>query len=148
MWHKPCRTFHPWCPCIKTRCLLRPSDAYRHHYSKPSLVQIMAWRFLGAKPLSDPMLTYCELDPLEYISVKFNHNLNIFIQENAFENVVRKLAAILPRHQYVKMVLVLGHIFSWKRGVTYTSDNLLIFLQMYSTLHWERLYQWLSARLQ
>ena len=67
----------------------------------------MAWCFLDAKPLSDPMLTYCELDPLEYISVEFNHNLNIFIQENAFENVVRKLAAILPRHQYVKMVLVL-----------------------------------------
>ena len=22
MWHKPCRPFHPWCPCIKTRCLL------------------------------------------------------------------------------------------------------------------------------
>ena len=22
MWHKQCRTFHPWCPCIKTRCLL------------------------------------------------------------------------------------------------------------------------------
>ena len=21
MWHKPCRTFHPWCPCIKTSCL-------------------------------------------------------------------------------------------------------------------------------
>ena len=21
MWHKPCRTFHPWCVCIKTRCL-------------------------------------------------------------------------------------------------------------------------------
>ena len=21
MWHKPCRTFHPWCPCFKTRCL-------------------------------------------------------------------------------------------------------------------------------
>ena len=21
MWQKPCRTFHPWCPCIKTRCL-------------------------------------------------------------------------------------------------------------------------------
>ena len=24
MWHKPCRTFHPWCPCIKTRCLFYP----------------------------------------------------------------------------------------------------------------------------
>ena len=22
MWQKPCRTFHRWCPCIKTRCLL------------------------------------------------------------------------------------------------------------------------------
>ena len=21
MWHKPCRTFHLWCLCIKTRCL-------------------------------------------------------------------------------------------------------------------------------
>ena len=21
MWHKPCRTFHPWCLFIKTRCL-------------------------------------------------------------------------------------------------------------------------------
>ena len=25
MWHKPCRTFHPWCPCIKTRCLFYSS---------------------------------------------------------------------------------------------------------------------------
>ena len=22
MWHKPCRTFHSWCLCIKNRCLL------------------------------------------------------------------------------------------------------------------------------
>ena len=26
MWHKPCRTFHPWCPCIKTRCLYHHVD--------------------------------------------------------------------------------------------------------------------------
>ena len=24
MWHKPCRTFHPWCLCIKTHCLVIP----------------------------------------------------------------------------------------------------------------------------
>ena len=32
MWHKPCRTFHPWCLCIKTRCLFNikiPSYQYR-----------------------------------------------------------------------------------------------------------------------
>ena len=27
MWHKPCRTFHPWCLCIKTRCLF-PYDVF------------------------------------------------------------------------------------------------------------------------
>ena len=27
MWHKPCRTFHPWCLCIKTRCLLEALKA-------------------------------------------------------------------------------------------------------------------------
>ena len=26
MWHKPCRTFHLWCLCIKTRCLFLTSD--------------------------------------------------------------------------------------------------------------------------
>ena len=29
MWHKPCRTFHPWCPCIKTRCLYRYDGALK-----------------------------------------------------------------------------------------------------------------------
>ena len=29
MWHKPCRTFHPWYPCIKTRCLSYHDDAIK-----------------------------------------------------------------------------------------------------------------------
>ena len=50
---------------------------------------------LGAKPLAEPMLTYCQLDPWEQISV--NWKSNIFIHENAFENVVCEMAAILSR---------------------------------------------------
>ena len=40
---------------------LRPSDAYMIYVSVsyPSLVQIMACRLAGAKPLSEPMLEYC-----------------------------------------------------------------------------------------
>ena len=30
MWHKPCRTFHPWCLCIKTRCLCSFWCNHRH----------------------------------------------------------------------------------------------------------------------
>ena len=37
-----------------------------------ALVQIMACRLDGAKPLSEPMLTYCQLDPKEHISMRFH----------------------------------------------------------------------------
>ena len=37
----------------------------------PSLVQIMACRLFGAKPLSEPMMLYSQLDRKEHISVKF-----------------------------------------------------------------------------
>ena len=46
----------------------------------------MAFRLVGAKPLSEPMLEYCKLDPWEQNSIKFNRNSYIFIEENAFEN--------------------------------------------------------------
>ena len=37
---------------------LRPSDAYMRCWTGSSLVQIMACRLFGAKPLSEPMLEY------------------------------------------------------------------------------------------
>ena len=49
----------------------------------------MAWCLLGTKPLPEPMLTYCQVDPQKHISVKsylkFKH-----ILETAFENIVCK----------------------------------------------------------
>ena len=36
----------------------------------------------------------------------FNRNSYIFIQENAFDNVVRKMAAILFRLQHVRDILI------------------------------------------
>ena len=41
----------------------RPSDEYIHQWTRPSLVQIMAWHQIGAKPLSEPMLEYCLFEP-------------------------------------------------------------------------------------
>ena len=46
---------------------LRLSDAYMHHYNIPTFVQITACRLFGAKPLSEPMLSYCQLDLKEHI---------------------------------------------------------------------------------
>ena len=56
----------------------------------------MACRLVGAKPLSKQMLQYCY--KFQWI---VNRYPNIFIQENAFESVVREMAAILSRPQCV-----------------------------------------------
>ena len=40
-----------------------------------ALVQVLAWREKGDKPLPEPMLIYCQLDPEEPISVKIESKL-------------------------------------------------------------------------
>ena len=53
---------------------LRPADAYMRHPPRPLLVEIMACRLVGAKPLSEPMLEY------------FNSNLRNKLQWNIKRN--------------------------------------------------------------
>ena len=55
--------------------LSRPSDAYIRHQPKLSLLQMMACRLPGDKPLSEPMLYYCQLNPRNIIqsNSKFKH---------------------------------------------------------------------------
>ena len=65
----------------------------------------MACRLDGAKLLSEPMPPYCQVHPKEHISMKFYWNSNIFFQENAFEHVVCKMAAILSRGRWIKLLL-------------------------------------------
>ena len=48
-----------------------PSAAYMLQWIGSALFQIMACRLFVAKPLSKPMLGYCQLAPLEQTSVKF-----------------------------------------------------------------------------
>ena len=41
-------------------CSFRPSDAYVRQYNIPTLLQMMVCRPFGAKPLSEPVLPYCQ----------------------------------------------------------------------------------------
>ena len=61
----------------------------------PALVQIMACRLFGTKPLTKPAMDYFQLDPCEYISVKFYPKYNNF----HVKKKSAKLAAILSRPQ-------------------------------------------------
>ena len=72
-----------------------PRAAYMHQWTGSALVQIMTCRLFGAKPLPEPILTCCQLDPWKPTSVKYD------IHENAFENAVCEIAAILSRGRWV-----------------------------------------------
>ena len=67
---------------------------------------------VGAKPLSEPMLEYCHLELRNKLQWKLKRNSYTLIQENAFQNVVWKMAAILSRPQCVK-----GGIFWESRSI-------------------------------
>ena len=58
---------------------LRPSDANMRHQPISSLLQIMACRLAGDKPLSEPILEYCQLNPWEEISVKSEAKFTHFL---------------------------------------------------------------------
>ena len=80
------------------------SAAYMRQWIESALVQIMACRLFGAKPLPEPMLAYCQLDPweqnfsfmkihLRISSVKFQpfcHGLNVLTKSTAVTNVEQR----------------------------------------------------------
>ena len=52
-----------------------PSAAYMRRWTGSTLVQTMACRLVGTKPLSEQMPVYCQLEPWKQISVKFESEL-------------------------------------------------------------------------
>ena len=78
---------------------LWPSDTIWHHSTLSSLVQVKAWRLFVAKPM-----LYCRSTHRNKIQWYFIQNLNIFNKQNAFQNVVYKIVAILFRSQCLNSV--------------------------------------------
>ena len=58
---------------------LRPGDKYMHQCNVSSLVQLLVWHLSCAKPLPEPILTYCWLDLKEWYSMKFWSEYNSFL---------------------------------------------------------------------
>ena len=52
-----------------------PSATYMRRWIGSALVQVMAWRLFGAKPLPELMLPYCQLDPWEQLQWNSNRNM-------------------------------------------------------------------------
>ena len=70
-----------------------------------ALFQIMACRLFGPKPLPKPMMTYCQVNWTLRNKLQWNSNQNtkFFVHENAFENIVSEIGAILYRGRWVNI---------------------------------------------
>ena len=86
-----------------------PSTAYMRQWIGSALLQIMALRLFGAKPLSEPMF-YLNWILWNILQWHFNPKTNVFIHENASKNIVCEMAAILPRKSIVQ-----GKALAWTR---------------------------------
>ena len=78
------------------------------------LLQVMACRLFGAKPLPESMLTYCQIEPGNTFQWNLNRNSNIFIEENVFENAVCQNGGHLVQGEMS---------YSKYPGVKWTPDN-------------------------
>ena len=74
--------------------VLRSKDAHVRRRTRSSLIEVMACRLFGAKPLSRPILDNCQWDPKEHISIKSYLKIKR-VHRKAFENVLCRLSAIL-----------------------------------------------------
>ena len=84
-----------------------PSAAYMRPWTGSTLVQVMACRLFGAKPLPEPMLPYCQLDPWEQTHWHLNQNtLKLFIRENTLENF--EMRFILSSGRWVILIITIN----------------------------------------
>ena len=77
-----------------------------HPWIGSAFAEIMACHLFGVKPLSQPMLGYCQLNHTyrNKLQWNFNQNKKLFIHENASKCNVCKMAAILSRGIWVNVL--------------------------------------------
>ena len=70
----------------------------------------MACRLVGTKPLSEPVVAYFQRTHRNKTQLNFNLISSICIQENAFQTVICKMAAVLCQPQLSVIFIRLIHI--------------------------------------
>ena len=77
------------------------SVAYMRQWIGSALVQTMACRLFGTKPLSKPMQGFVNWTLRKKLQWNLTQIKKLFIHENAFENIVCETAPILLRERWV-----------------------------------------------
>ena len=101
---------------------LQPGDAYMRQSIRSSLVQVMACRLVGTKPLPEPVLIYSNLKAQEQTFVKLNEKHDAFHQRTCIwkchlQFIGHFVSVPLGQHQHFACNLHYGY----KRLVTQTA---------------------------
>ena len=97
MWHKPCRTFHPWCPCIKTRCLYD----YATHHRWPSVYLL----------LSHPQPQFLQQTPFQHDwgiiwnIVLWAHRVSLVVSAHVPQNLIYRCFEVCPNDSFTTWVI-------------------------------------------
>ena len=99
----------------------------------PSLVQVIECCLLvGAKPLPEPLLTYCEWDPREQTWVKLESKYIKFrltkcIWKNRLQNVGHFVHALMCMNKMANILQpTFGNAFSWTKVIAHVSFHLKV----------------------
>ena len=102
----------------KITCLQHVLTHLPCQWTGSALVQVMACRLLGAKPLPEAILVYCQFDSWEQVSVKLESEfLSSSFKKMHLKMLSAKMAAILSRGDdlkkgihYITPVLLDNHV--------------------------------------
>ena len=107
----------------------------------------MAYCLIDAKPLSEPMLEYCQLDKLQWNS---NQNTKLFIHENAFKNAVCQTGSHFVLGEWVKTqkghisYLWTSQLCPWHSHAAFLHNTLI--LQKFKRKNTFLLVRWLNSK--
>ena len=134
MWHKPCRTFNPWCLCIKTRCLV-PWTVHSANEVTPcrdwAWVALVSAQVAGTRsgsrghrhraghhPERDPALAARRISPIKHCQVA---QTSKHIHHRRWWRFPMCIYFIFPKHDAVKIFFCLDigiwHILHWNMHV-------------------------------
>ena len=117
-----------------------PSTAYMRQWIGSALVQIMTCRLFGAKPLSKPMLDYCQLEHRNKIRWYFNQNTKCFIHENASQKYRLRNGSHFVDGEGELMTIGVGRTdllqFTDKYHVTHACWNITSGTPLLSKINW------------
>ena len=88
-----------------------PSAALMRQYVRSALVQIMAWRRIGDRPLSEPIRAVLNWTLRNKLQRNSNQNTKCFIHENAYEKIVCEMVTILSRRDELTLSVSLPEYF-------------------------------------